>query len=229
MTATSRAARKLKDLRRKAGLSLREMASELGWGATRYQHYEDRYKKPFLPPEVVEAVWPVLQKRGVSAAELGKLSPSLPHPPRGTSGSADTGENLVFIPVYDVAAAAGDGALVEAENRIGRLAFMPSWLKSVTAAAPGDLGIIMVRGDSMFPTLVDGDHILVDFTQTRPRQDGIYVIRLNDMLQVKRVTLHPGSGRVTVSSDNPAYAAYPDLNPGSIAIAGRVIWLGRRV
>lgn len=231
MTQASRAAKKLKELRRRAGLSLREMAREIGWGATRYQHYEDRYKKPFLPTEVLDAVWPILTRRGVSPKDLEKLAPPLPSGLGArTAAAAESGaDELVFVPVYDVAAAAGHGTLVDAEHQVGRLAFMPAWLRSVTAAAPADLGVIMVRGDSMFPTLVHGDHILIDFTQKAPNQDGIFVIRLNEVLQVKRITLHPSTGRLTVSSDNPAYTAYRDLEPASVEVAGRVIWLGRRL
>ncbi|MEQ8388117.1 MAG: S24 family peptidase [Alphaproteobacteria bacterium] len=227
MTDTSQAASRLKALRQKAGLSLREMAREIGWGATRYQHYEDRYKKPYLPIEVLDAILPVLARHGVPHRDLEKLTPAMPGNMREKQKAES--DDLVFVPVYDVAAAAGDGTMVDAEHQTGRLAFLPEWLKSVTTAAPASLGVIMVRGDSMFPTLVDGDHILIDFTQTVPRQDGIFVIRLNDVLQVKRVTLHPGTGRLTISSDNPAYSAYPDLAPESIHVAGKVIWLGRRV
>jgi phage repressor protein C with HTH and peptisase S24 domain len=35
--------------------------------------------------------------------------------------------------------------------------------------------------------------------------------------------------RVTVQSDNPAYADWPDLGLEDIMVIGRVIWTGRRV
>ena len=49
MTETSQAARRLKLLRERAGLSMRAVSEALGWTLTRYQHYEDRYRRPYLP------------------------------------------------------------------------------------------------------------------------------------------------------------------------------------
>jgi phage repressor protein C with HTH and peptisase S24 domain len=82
----------------------------------------------------------------------------------------------------------------------------------------------------MEPTLRSGDHALVDRTEIRPRQkDGLYVIRVDGGLQVKRVSAHPVSGLLTISSDNAAYRSYADIKPTDVAIVGRVIWIGRRM
>ena len=82
----------------------------------------------------------------------------------------------------------------------------------------------------MEPTLHDGDDILVDRSDAGARmRDGIYVLRIDDALVVKRLALHPVSRRVTVQSDNPAYADWPDCSPDEIHCIGRVIWTGRRV
>jgi phage repressor protein C with HTH and peptisase S24 domain len=138
-------------------------------------------------------------------------------------------EEYVLVPVYDVAAAAGDGTIVDDDHITGRLAFMPSWLQRVSNAAPDDLAVITVRGDSMEHTLKHDDTVLVDFTQRRPRRDGIFVIRYDDAVQVKRVSIHPVSKRLTVQSDNRDYPSYADLGPDDVDIVGRVIWLGRQV
>ena len=46
----SPASRKLKQLRQRAGLSIREVAHALGMeNGSSYQHYEDRFRKPLLP------------------------------------------------------------------------------------------------------------------------------------------------------------------------------------
>ena len=48
--ALSPVSRKLKQLRQRAGLSIREVAHALGMeNGSSYQHYEDRFRKPFLP------------------------------------------------------------------------------------------------------------------------------------------------------------------------------------
>ena len=82
----------------------------------------------------------------------------------------------------------------------------------------------------MFPTLSDGDEILVDRGDSAARlRDGIYVIRLEGALMVKRLALNPAARRVTVQSDNSAYPSWSDCDPARIDLVGRVLWVGRRL
>lgn len=67
------AAERLKTLRREAGLSLREMARELGLSPTSYQHYEDRFKRPYLPVDLATRVISVLARRGLTTDALADL------------------------------------------------------------------------------------------------------------------------------------------------------------
>jgi phage repressor protein C with HTH and peptisase S24 domain len=90
--------------------------------------------------------------------------------------------------------------------------------------------VIQVEGDSMLPTLSDGDEILVDGSDGAARlRDGIYVLRIEDALMVKRLALSPVEKRVTIRSDNPAYPSWPDCDRSTIDVVGRVIWVGRRL
>ncbi|MBX9750288.1 MAG: hypothetical protein K5Q68_11950, partial [Roseococcus sp.] len=70
-----------------------------------------------------------------------------------------------------------------------------------------------------------------DMGQQRPQQkDGIYVIRTDGWLQVKRVAAHPVTGRITIISDNKEYyPPFADLPPEDVAVIGRVLWLGRHL
>jgi len=82
----------------------------------------------------------------------------------------------------------------------------------------------------MAPTLNAGDDILVDLNDGPDRlRDGIYVLRVEDALLVKRLAIHPFGRRVTVQSDNPAYRDWPDHELSDIACIGRVIWAGRKI
>ena len=82
----------------------------------------------------------------------------------------------------------------------------------------------------MAPTLSPGDDILVDLADREERlRDGVYVLRIDDALVVKRIALHPIGGRVTVQSDNPAYPDWPDCDLASLNCIGRVIWAGRKL
>lgn len=139
-------------------------------------------------------------------------------------------EALIPIARYSVAASAGPGAIAGLERPIAQLGFSKGWLEQLSRAKPDDLSIIRVEGDSMFPTLNDGDDIMVDRSSAgRPVSDGIYVLRRDDTLMVKRLTVNPSRGSYTVSSDNPAYASWPDCAPGDIDVLGRVVWAGRRI
>ena len=145
---------------------------------------------------------------------------------------AELGKEYALVPLYDVRAAAGHGAVVEHEQVADVLVFKREWIHQELHANPADLYLIHVDGESMEPTLRPGDVILVDRrnAQAVPR-DGIYVLRMDGSLLVKRLQRLPGR-QVKVSSDNPAYEPF-DLRldaPGEdLAIIGRVVWAGRRM
>ena len=124
---------------------------------------------------------------------------------------------------------AGPGAIVTEELGKPYFAFDERWLKALTASSPANLSIVRVEGDSMAPTLNAGDDILVDLGDAGQRlRDGIYVLRIDDALVVKRVALNPLGRRITIQSDNPAYPDWPDCGLDEINCIGRVIWSGRR-
>ncbi|WP_305097004.1 S24 family peptidase [Croceibacterium aestuarii] len=139
-------------------------------------------------------------------------------------------DGLVEIPVLNVDASAGYGAIAESETAHTRFGFDERWLARLTRAKSASLSIIHVLGDSMEPTLSDGDEVLVDASDQGSRlRDGIYVLRADDALVVKRVTLKPGGRKITISSDNSAYPSWDDVDRSEIQVVGRVIWFGRAV
>ena len=140
------------------------------------------------------------------------------------------GRGLRPVPRLDVDAAAGAGAFEGNEQSGGHIAFDPAWLRRVARGAPDQLSIIRVAGDSMAPTLADGDDILVDRGDTAARlRDGIYVLRIEGALVVKRLALNPASRTVSIRSDNPAYPGWPDCDLAAVDVVGRVVWAGRRI
>jgi phage repressor protein C with HTH and peptisase S24 domain len=146
-----------------------------------------------------------------------------PEDPPSTGG-------LVSILRHPVTVSAGPGAIVAEEQGRPYLGFDERWLKALTATAPSKLSIVRVEGDSMAPTLSAGDDILVDLGDSAVRlRDGIYVLRVDEAVIVKRIALHPMGRTVTVQSDNPAYPDWPDFRIDEINCIGRVIWAGRKV
>ena len=147
---------------------------------------------------------------GVAEATLG-----------GRANDANVG-----IPRIDVGASAGPGGLVDAEDRRQPFAFPPALLRQLgvrTSAA----SMIRVEGDSMSPTLEDGDEILLNRDLRRVEaRGGIFVLRLEGVLMVKR--LRTALGGIEVVSDNAVYP--PRVVPArEIEVIGRVAWLSRAI
>lgn len=137
---------------------------------------------------------------------------------------------LVSVKRHPARVSAGPGALVTEEKGRACFAFDERWLKALTVTEPSRLSIVRVEGDSMTPTLNSGDEILVDPGDSAKRlSDGIYVLRVDDAVVVKRLALGPTGRRVTVKSDNPAYPDWPDCSLDDLEPIGRVIWAGRRL
>ncbi len=143
--------------------------------------------------------------------------------------SLETGA-LVAVSRSAVRASAGAGAVAEDQMVRPHFAFDPGWLRALTATPGEHLTMIRVEGDSMAPTLDAGDDILVDHDDPGAGlRDGIYVLRVDGALLVKRLAIHPFGGRVTVQSDNPNYPDWPDRGLDELVCIGRVIWAGRRI
>ena len=135
---------------------------------------------------------------------------------------------LWTIPKLDVGASAGPGAMNDGEALSGKIGFDEKWLRKL-GVDPKQLSLIRVEGDSMLPTLANGDDIMVDRAAANAQlRDGIHVIRMDDVLMVKRLARGP-KGRFSVLSDNPAYPDWPDVDGASVTVIGRVIWTGRRL
>jgi phage repressor protein C with HTH and peptisase S24 domain len=157
---------------------------------------------------------------GVSEEELGKLKEN------SYANSDQSGQdNWVDVPRLAIGASAGPGAEPEGELVFDTIRFSWRWLRSM-GLQPDHLSTIVVSGDSMEPTLRDGDEILVD-RKPRGLRDGIHVVRLGDNLLVKRLDTGR-SGKVVLLSDNPAYPPV-ECAGRDIAVIGRVVWKGGRI
>lgn len=146
-----------------------------------------------------------------------------------TLGNPVNLDEFVFIPRYDVYAAAGHGYPAEDDKPLLCMAFRRYWIENYVTRQLDKLSVIAVKGDSMEGVLNHGDNILVNHAETTPR-DGLYVIRIDNDLFVKQIQKLPG--KLLVKSSNPAYEPFEiDLNDDSqnVAIIGRVEWYGRTV
>jgi phage repressor protein C with HTH and peptisase S24 domain len=139
------------------------------------------------------------------------------------------GIDYARLPAFDIRASAGYGSIVEEGDPIGWRLFDLSWLKSVTPSKLDMLAVIQVAGDSMTDTLANGDQVLVDFGRKTLAQPGIFVLRLDGELIVKRVQKSFQTGAVTLISDNARYPQEVIDAPDRLDVIGRVVWIGRSV
>jgi len=138
-------------------------------------------------------------------------------------GTAVPGEDFVFVPQVSGRISAGAGLSPENDVDV-RVAFRKAWIKK--KGSPDKMSLIKVKGDSMEPTLLSGDMILVDHSKNFiDPQGGIYAIVIDDMIMIKRLQVL-GQGRIRVVSDNPRYDAI-EVNADELAINGKVLWYCR--
>jgi len=142
--------------------------------------------------------------------------------------SFDEEDNYVLVPRYDVQASAGYGSLIQSEQIVDYLAFKRSWVASDLRMDPTELVLITVQGDSMEPTLFDGDLILVDLNENQLRRDAIYVLRVDEALMAKRIQ-RIYNGGLNIISDNQTYAPFTISREetDTLKVLGRVVWVGR--
>lgn len=137
--------------------------------------------------------------------------------------------DLVFAPMFDVQASAGMGSDVVAEDIEDYFAFNKSFLSRQLNVSGEQLVFVTISGDSMLPTLCDGDRVLVDMSHKTVNHEGLYLLQSEDGLMAKR--LSDNKGLLNVVSDNPEYENWVieksarDENP----IAGKIVWCARSV
>lgn len=116
---------------------------------------------------------------------------------------ATGGRPGVSIPLYDVEGAAGAGRCL-AEEEVHAWFHLPAEaVKSMGLPADQTVGI-KVRGDSMLPTLDDGDWVLVDLTQRDPGREGVFLVLVDDERRIKRMQRVAGGAWMLIS-DNARY------------------------
>lgn len=132
---------------------------------------------------------------------------------------------FVTISRLPIQVSAGHGAVNEplSDYGSGGLCFSRAWLAR-RRLNPLGLRVVEVKGRSMDGVLSDGDLVLIDMHDIKPRSGFVYVLRQGDELLVKYCQLLPG-GVLRVSSANTQFAPYDVvLNESSdVEIVGRVV------
>jgi len=208
---------RLHQLARQRGVSLSRLSAMIGKNTT----YLQQFVRKGSPRKLEETARRTLAEFfGVDEALLGAPEEIYRIPAEKSSRS-----EWVDIPRLSLGASAGPGAFAGDEDIAGHFRFSTRWLRE-QGLEPAMLSAIFVTGDSMEPTLRDGDEIFVDRTP-RPLGDGVHVVFVDGALLVKRLdTRLPGT--IVMMSDNTIYP--PIERPaGEVQVIGRVVWKGGRL
>lgn len=125
------------------------------------------------------------------------------------------------------AAALGDGAEPDEYAETHKLKFRSDSLAR-KHLKPDRLAVVYGKGDSMYPTIKDGDAILIDTGDRAPRDDKLFVVTYGRDLFAKRL-INLG-GKWFIDSDNKSDPKWKRPEPidevRGFEIHGRVRWIG---
>ena len=158
-------------LRERAGLSMRAVSEALGWTLTRYQHYEDRYRRNFLPLELVNQLADLFAARGVPRDDVMALAGIGVSPPGERPTSPP--QSIVLSPLNrDLpvmgTVKGGDEGFFFNEGEAKEFIVRPPSLVGVSNAFA-----LYVHGESMEPRYYAGEVLYVN--PNRPLAKGCFV------------------------------------------------------
>ena len=183
-----------KEIRLKNNDSLRGLGEKIDMSFS----YIDQIEKGLRPinKDILEKfikVYP-LYKRQLEKAYLDEI---MPESLKGSTFNMEEQKvNTVILPVYGKASA-GNGYI----NLDQEIYYFP--------IKKGDFSdrsfLVEINGNSMEPTLEDGDYALVDPDNIDYVKNKIYIVTYNDESFIKRMVVDDKSKIVMLKSDNPEY------------------------
>lgn len=147
------------------------------------------------------------------------------------NNNQSTQENYTDVSVLgNVSASMGCGITVYDESKTGTYAISNKLAKDINANL-NKCDVIFAKGDSMEPTIIGGDSLLVDRSKTNIYDGRIYCIRYEGELYAKRLQKLPPNKIKVVSDNQQKYDAWyvdfaSDIN-FDFEIIGEVLWWGR--
>jgi lexA repressor len=183
-----------KEIRLKNNDSLRGLGEKIDISFS----YIDQIEKGLRPinKDILEKIIKVypLYKRQLEKAYLDEI---MPESLKGSTFNMEEQKvNTVILPVYGKASA-GNGYI----NLDQEIYYFP--IKKGNFSDRSFL--VEINGNSMEPTLEDGDYALVDPDNIDYVKNKIYVVTYNDESFIKRIIVDDKSKIVMLKSDNPEY------------------------
>ncbi len=212
-------------------LTVRATADALDMPSSTYAAYEDpkKFKKPTLPVPLAKKLATLFSAHGIDAGDVlalagmneeGALLPS----PDELADRLDA----VMLPEVQVGFSMGGGAELDDWPVIRMVPFSQSWLRGFTTSPPSELMVARGDGDSMMPTILDQDLVIIDRSQKQIRQqDRIWALSYGGLGMIKRVRMLP-DGAMQINSDNPTVTPITAVDDEAFTV-GRVVGIVRRI
>lgn len=212
-------------------LTVRATAEKLGMASSTYAAYESdqKYKKSLLPQHLAASLADLFAQYGVDRKHvlaLGGLTSAgeLERTPESLAEQLDA----VLLPEIEVGYSMGGGADIEDFPVVQMIPFSRAWLRSLTDTPAAMLFVARGDGDSMMPTLLDQDIVIIDRSQKKLRnQDRIWAVAYGGFGMIKRLRGLP-DGTIEINSDNQ-HVSPIRATEDEMFIIGRVVGIIRRI
>ncbi|MBE6442187.1 MAG: helix-turn-helix transcriptional regulator [Desulfovibrio desulfuricans] len=148
----------------------------------------------------------------------------------GCDGIVETPEaRLLMVPMVEARLSAGAGSFETGGEVLRHYAFRWDFLRR--KGNPSQMVLLRVSGDSMQPSILHNDVVLIDQSQKVPVPGRIYAVGVEDMVYLKVLDAMPG--RLVLTSVNPEYAPIEadtrEQLGDLVRIIGRAVWVGREL
>ena len=126
-------------------------------------------------------------------------------------------KNTFLVPILNQELSAGKGSLLPDEDSIKGLVALPSFMREFGENLAG----LYVHGDSMEPTLKNGD-LVICTSLGWDNGEGLYAIQFNGNGYIKRIQV--AAGKIIIRSDNPKYEPIEEpAESDNFKIIGKVV------
>lgn len=221
---------RLKEVREEQGMSQQKFAAIFGMPQTTYAKYEkgggvpDDLKAQLADKYGINLHWLITGQGSMHMGD-GSGESALTHARADDDIKEDVLKDSVVVAMTSLRVSAGPGQDWSEADVTGEKLCIP---KRVARRYPhnSDFAGAQVMGDSMEPTLHDGEPVV--YVRDYIQGDGIYVLAVNGELLVKRLQFDRIFNRLHIISDNTKYrpVEIPLEGLDNVRILGKVvIWV----
>lgn len=213
----------LKEYMQKNNISQGEVAEALRWQKPRVSELLCG-KRDFPGSKVYLAA----QFFNLDLEELTKYNSGYSNEIPSTDGRKPIPRNPEQITI-DILDTADVGDKVKNTPPLGQQTISLPVLRRLTEVKPENIRIFITRGDSMQPTISDGDMVWADVSVKTPTVDGLYLFSIQGEVFVKRLAVDTFNHTASIISDNNLYPPIHVNHPEKIEVLGKVITICKMV